>query len=625
MDKSLLPNIYEFISKTYPFSQLSELEKDATATKIQITYHSPGDVLEDETLAGAGLFMVRAGVVETRYKNDGSLRGRFSVGDTFGFTQMDKEGKSDYKAVFLENTLLYLLPRTVLHYLIEKNKAVGDYFDSKEWVRLSSSHNYADEISEEEKQSSTFKSIDSVCNHDLAIVTPSTSIVDTAIKLGEHNADMAVVIEYDELKGVVTKSDITLKAVAKSMDINSPINEIMTRNIMTIDANQSVYDALEMMVMYDIKNIPVMKNNKVFGTVSTTSLLQNSQLQTVYLCQELQTAKDVNKIISLSKQKKEIFETLVTTNVKPHTIQKVMSHIADNFAQAFVRIAEDQLGRAPVDYAFVAAGSQARSEVQFLSDQDNCIITKTELTDEQREYFVKLAKFVTENLDKCGYPLCDGNFMASNPRWVASLDTWKSYYTKWISDTDQDAILSSSVFLDMRCLYGHTLLVKQLRMHLIETAKNNSRFMATLMNISSAVSPPVGTFRQFVLTKDGDNKPYLNIKKQAINLIIEMARLYGICAQTDTTDTYERLKAAVKADLLKEEDYKELSEAYTFLNSVRFNHQLKSMKNGEKLSNNIVPNDLSQFERNHLRDAFQIIAKHQKGALFRFSGGRGVL
>ena len=63
MDKSLLPNIYEFISKTYPFSQLSELEKDATATKIQITYHSPGDVLEDETLAGAGLFMVRAGVV----------------------------------------------------------------------------------------------------------------------------------------------------------------------------------------------------------------------------------------------------------------------------------------------------------------------------------------------------------------------------------------------------------------------------------------------------------------------------------------------------------------------------------------------------------------------------------
>ncbi len=625
MDKSLLPNIYEFISKTYPFSQLNDLEKDATATKIKITYHSPGDVLEDETLAGAGLFMVRTGVVETRYKNDGSLRGRFSVGDTFGFTQMDKEGQSDYKAVFLENTLLYLLPRDFLHFLIEKNKAVADYFDSKEWVRLSSSHNYTDEISSEEKQSSTFKAIDSVCNTDIAVVGPDTSIVDTAIRLGEHNTDLAMVMDEDKLLGIVTKSDITLKAVAKSMDIQSKISNIMTSDVMTIDAQKSVYDALEMMVMYNIKNIPVTKNNKVFASVSTTSLLQNSQLQTVYLCQEIQRAKDVEKIVALSSQKKEIFETLVTTNVKPHTIQKVMSHIADNFAQAFVKLAEEKLGRAPVDYAFVAAGSQARSEVQFLSDQDNCIITKTELNDEQREYFVKLADMVTKNLDRCGYPLCDGNFMASNPRWLASLDEWKGYYTKWISDTDQDAILSSSVFLDMRCLYGHTLLVKQLRMHLVETAKNNSRFMATLMNISAAVQPPVGTFRQFVLTKDGDNKPYLNIKKQAINLIIEMARLYGIASGSDTTDTYDRLQAAVTAELLKEEDYKELSEAYTFLNGVRFNHQLRSMKAGEKLTNNIVPNDLSQFERNHLRDAFQIIAKHQKGALFRFSGGRGVL
>lgn len=625
MDKSLLPNIYEFISNTYPFSQLNDLEKDATATKIKITYHAPGDVLVDKTLAGAGLFMVRAGVVETRYKNDNSLRGRFSVGDTFGFTQMYKEDVSDYKVVFLENTLLYLMPRSVLQFLIEKNKAVGDYFDSKEWVRLSSSHNYADEISDEEKHSSTFKTIESVCSHELALVNEDTTICQTAVKLGECNSDLAMVMNKEDLLGIVTKSDITLKAVAKSMDINSAISSIMTKNVLTIDAQKSVFDALELMVMYNIKNLPVLKDNKVFGTVSTTSLLQNSQLQAVYLCQEIQRAKDADKIIALSSQKQEIFETLVQTNVKPHTIQKVMSHIADSFATAFVKLAEEQLGRAPDDYAFVVAGSQARFEVQFLSDQDNCIITKRELNDEEREYFVKLADIVTKNLDKCGYPLCEGNFMASNPRWLASLDTWKGYYTNWISNTDEDAILSSSVFLDMRSLYGHTRLVKQLRMHLIETAKNNSRFMATLMNMSAAVAPPVGTFRQFVLTKDGDNKPYLNIKKQAINLIIEMARLYGIAAQSEATDTYDRLKAAVAADLLKEEDFKELSEAYTFLNGVRFNHQLRSMKNNEKLSNNIVPNDLSQFERNHLRDAFNIIAKHQKGALFRFSAGRGVL
>ena len=127
-----------------------------------------------------------------------------------------------------------------------------------------------------------------------------------------------------------------------------------------------------------------------------------------------------------------------------------------------------------------------------------------------------------------------------------------------------------------------------------------------------------------MLTKDGDNKPYLNIKKQAINLIIEMARLYAIAAGSTSVDTYERLQSAYKANLIKEENYKELTEAYTFLNYVRFNHQLQALHNHEELSNHIVPKELSQFERNHLRDAFVIIAKHQKGALMHFSHSLGV-
>lgn len=623
-NKSLLPNIYEFISKTYPFSQLNDLEKDATATQISISYHSTGEELDNEALAGAGLYMIRTGVVEERNKPDNSLRAKYAAGDTFGFTQLEKQGTSDYKVVFLENTLLYLIPKQVLNFIISKNKAVGEYFNSKEWVRLSSSHNYADEVSADAK-GSTNKKIESVCFHDLALVTKDTTICQTAIKLGEANSDLAMVMEGDTLLGIVTKSDITLKAVAKAMDINDPISKIMTTNVTTIDANQTIFDALEIMVMYNIKNLPVVKDGKIFGTVSTTSLLQNSQLQAVYLCQRITRAKSVEKLQLLSKQKEEIFETLVQTNVKPHTIQKVMSHIADTFCRAILTLAEKELGIAPVDFAFVAAGSQARSEVQFLSDQDNCIITKRELNDEEKSYFEKLAKFVNENLDKCGYPLCDGNFMASNPRWLASLEQWKDYYSQWISNTTQDAILASNVFLDMRCLYGNTALVKQLRTHLIETANANSRFLATLISISTAVAPPLGTFRTFVLTKDGDNKPYLNIKKQAINLIIEIARLYGIAAKSEATDTYERLKAAVEIDLIKEVDYQELKEAYTFLNFVRFKHQMHALKHGEKLTNNLNPDELSQFERNHLRDAFRIIAKHQKAASFRFASGKGVL
>ncbi|MGN0902329.1 MAG: DUF294 nucleotidyltransferase-like domain-containing protein, partial [Succinivibrio sp.] len=602
MDKSLLPNIFEFISKTYPFSQLNEMQKDALATKIKISYYSKDDVLKDQDLAGTGLFMIRTGVVEERNKSDHSLRAKLTDGDTFGFTQINLEKESDYEVVFIENTLIYLIPKNILQFFISANSEVGKYFDSKEWIRLSSSHNYADDSSDSKKH---VRLVADVCNTDIAVVSLNTSICDTAICLGEHDTDLAVVKDGEELVGVVTKSDITLKAVAKKLDVTEPVKNIISEKVLSVDAGRTVYDALEIMVMNSIKNLPVLKDGKIYGCVSTNSLLQNSQLQAVYLCQEIKHAKTIERLIFLSRQKREVFETLVQMNVKPHTIQKVMSHIADSFCKALVKMAVRNQGPAPMTFAFVAAGSQARREVQFLSDQDNCIITKDEMDDKAQEYFKALANFVNTNLDKCGYPLCDGNFMASNDRFRCSISTWKEYYSKWILNTDNDAILCSSVFLDMRCLYGDEELVTILREHLVTVAKDNSRFLATLSSVSTTVVPPLGTFRQFVLMKDGNNNPYLNIKKQGINLIIEIARIYGIAAQSLSTDTYERLSAAVKNSLIKDDDYKEIAEAYTFLNKVRFNHQLRSLEKGQELTNNINPEELTQFERNHLRDAFR--------------------
>ena len=84
---------------------------------------------------------------------------------------------------------------------------------------------------------------------------------------------------------------------------------------------------------------------------------------------------------------------------------------------------------------------------------------------------------------------------------------------------------------------------------------------------------------------------------------------------------WQEFMKAVEIGLIKEDDYQELREAYTFLNGVRFNHQLNSMKSGKPLSNNLNPELLTQFERNHLRDAFRIIEKHQKALKFRFGSG----
>ncbi len=199
-----------------------------------------------------------------------------------------------------------------------------------------------------------------------------------------------------------------------------------------------------------------------------------------------------------------------------------------------------------------------------------------------------------------------------------SLDAWLARYRMWIAKPETEALLHASVFLDLRALYGDPSLVSRLQAGLGRLIGSHPRFLTVLVANSLRVSPPLGLFRQFVLARDGENRSTLNIKKQAINLVVELARIYALAAGSSASETATRLADAVAGDIISEGSRKELLEAFEFLNQVRFRHQIDAMRQGAAPSNGIVPTSLSQFERNHLKDAFRIIARTQEAAGQRF-------
>ncbi|MBF4366294.1 DUF294 nucleotidyltransferase-like domain-containing protein, partial [Vibrio anguillarum] len=141
-----------------------------------------------------------------------------------------------------------------------------------------------------------------------------------------------------------------------------------------------------------------------------------------------------------------------------------------------------------------------------------------------------LAQFVCHGLDACGYPFCPGEMMANQARWCVSLDQWQKNFRQWVVLPEPQSLLDISVFLDMRFLYGAKPLVEVLNQTLLTCVRGNQRFLSIMVANSLRVSPPLGLFRQFVLTKDGDNRQVLNIKQQAVNLLVELARIYALNA-----------------------------------------------------------------------------------------------
>jgi CBS domain-containing protein len=370
------------------------------------------------------------------------------------------------------------------------------------------------------------------------------------------------------------------------------------------------------MMQLGVQVLPVVQDGKVVGVINTCDLVQKHSAQAVYLIDAIQRQDSIDRLVQLMPQRQRIFEALVENETRPDHVGKVMTLIVDALTVRLIQLAEISLaesgaGEPPCAYAWMAAGSQARYELQLMSDQDNALVLSRSATANDQAYFQQLANFVCQGLADCGYELCPGDVMASNPQWCQPVQVWQQYYTQWITTPELEALLNVSIFLDTRCIFGEETLLQELQIHVGKLVKGNRRFIAALTTNTTKISPPIGFFRTFVLTRGGDNKKTFNIKKRAVSLIVDVARIYGLLAGCPFSNTEQRLQYAVDQGVVRQASYDNLNGAYRFVCQVRQNHQLQALKAGKALDNHLQPKSLSHFERNHLKDAFQVIASTQ--------------
>ena len=93
-----------------------------------------------------------------------------------------------------------------------------------------------------------------------------------------------------------------------------------------------------------------------------------------------------------------------------------------------------------------------------------------------------------------------------------------------------------------------------------------------------------------------------------------MARLLSLSKGLAQVNTLARLRAAASAGALSKESADNLADAFEFIRYVRLRSQVQQLRRGEAPDNHVSPAELTDFEKRHLRDAFQIVRKMQ-GAL----------
>jgi CBS domain-containing protein len=205
-------------------------------------------------------------------------------------------------------------------------------------------------------------------------------------------------------------------------------------------------------------------------------------------------------------------------------------------------------------------------------------------------------------LKVAGFPEYQGRAITGHRH--VPLDELRQTIVSWVHVPDPEAILSASMFLDHRKVFGGLDLdpVESL-MH---AAAEEGLFMRNLAQDALRFTPPLSLWRTI------RKQEAVDLKRGGIAPIVHLARLYALRARRWEYSTVDRLTAAAEEGTLSSEASGELTESFRFLLGLRLAHQLRALSQGEHPADAVDSRLLSPRERRHLKDAFLVVRRLQK-------------
>ncbi len=387
---------------------------------------------------------------------------------------------------------------------------------------------------------------------------------------------------------------------------------------MLLQSSAGLDDALLMMMRQGYHHLPVMEDDKPVGLVTAGDLLRAQSEHPLRLLQDIQRQRDVPGLEALSQRMPALFTRMVDLGRDVEQVGRLVTQVTDAFTIRLVELAAEDLGPAPMEWAWMAFGSQGRMEQTARTDQDNGIVTAETASGDAARWFDRLSRRVCEGLDRLGYVFCPGEIMALNPKWRVSLDEWRGHFDGWIETPTPKSVMHSSIFFDLRCITGSSALVESLREHALAGARDNRIFRRFMAANAITHQPPLGFFRRFVQEDDGSQEEGLNLKHRGIVPIIDLVRLRALEGALPEVNTFDRLRTAADAGIMNEADAANLEDALNLIGRLRLEHQAQQLAAGEAPGNLVPAAALSPLMRRNLKAAFMLVREAQQALQLRY-------
>jgi CBS domain-containing protein len=619
------PSELAFITRHAPFDRMELAHVLWMLERMSLGYYAEGEVIVSPEQGAVDRFLViKQGVVHGEQSvaqaSDTDTWLELMEGECFplGALLANRSVASVYRAG--SDTFCYELPAPFFLELIGMSAAFRDFCTrrianllehSKQVIQAQYSHSSVE-------QQSLASPLSAIVRRAPITCSPDTTVRRALEVMQKQRIGSMVAVDADgKPLGIMTLHDVLDRIALPQIDLDQPVIEVMSLQLSVLPPQALAHEAALMMAKHGFRHVLVVEDGKLVGLVSEKDLFALQRVGLRQIGSAIRHAVTPEELQQGAADIRRMAHNMMAQGVAPEQLTQFISAFNDLLTARVVELeckASGLIGTPLHDgLCWMALGSEGRFEQTLNTDQDNALIFEVPagMTAEQvRAKLLPVARRINETLALCGFPLCKGEIMASNPKWCLSLEEWKRTFNGWIGGGTPEQLLNASIFFDFRALYGAEHLAEELRGWLGRVASDNSRFLHMMAENALHNRPPLGVVRDFVVGKE--NK--LDLKVNGITPFVDAARIFSLAAGVTQTNTIQRLRLSAAKMNLHASEIDAWIDALLFIQVLRLRHHDEVSAQGagdDALDNKIDPEKLNELDRRILKEAFRQARKLQ--------------
>jgi len=594
-----------FVSTIAPFNRLSSQELDFVISSMDVAYYRKDDRLILHNGTPDSFFIIIKGIVQE--SDEEGMIALHSRQDTFDAMSL-LEGSSKHEFTAQEELLCYLLPKKVFLKLIEENSSFQTYFYQNLSEKL---HHLIEQRNTKEMTSFLVAKIREAYVRP-PVVVESEATIYAAVEAMKKHKSTSILVNRDGKCGIVTDTDIREHVVLRRRSLDSAVGDIATYNLITVQREDFLLNALLLMTKHSIKRVVVHDEDEIVGVLEQMDLISFFSNHSHLIMVQIDRANSKIELKQASRNLLNMIQILHARGIKIRYITQLVNELNKKiFEKLYSFIAPQELLE---NSCLLVMGSEGRGEQILKTDQDNAIILRDDFV---MSGLGRITEEFTETLIEFGYPLCAGNVMVKNPYWCKPLQDFKDEIYQWVQQPKEESMMNLAIFYDATAVAGDIVLLKEAKDYLFQLLQDNRSFYAHFARPTLAFETPLGFFVDFIV-EHNSHKNQLDIKKGGIFPIVQGIRSLALEYRLTSTNTVDRIDELRQRGLFDAAFAEELTESFSFMLALRLQFELERIKFSQEYDNYIDPTQLNKLERDLLKDSLKIVNEFKKVVTYHF-------